>query len=207
MAPVLHVNVDDPEAVVRAARASRAAAAHPPLGLLPPPGLLRDARSRPDRDTAGPSHGLRPPGAPPAPRCHRVDRSGRAGAGGDGARRAGHGAAGRVVRALRPWHRGARATGRSWCGASPWSGWPSLATGLTIRAGLPTAPTWWSFIFPVGVCVTATGTLTTRTGSAPLIWTTAVLYTALVLAWLVVAGRSLRPATRHVRRPASQIVD
>ncbi|MEV5915607.1 hypothetical protein ACWEGX_43405 [Streptomyces chartreusis] len=57
--------------------------------------------------------------------------------------------------------------------------------------------------------MTATGTLTlaTRTGSAPLSWTTAVLYTALVLTWLVVARRSLRHATRHVRRPAGQIVD
>ncbi|MFJ9539824.1 TDT family transporter [Streptomyces sp. NPDC101225] len=88
--------------------------------------------------------------------------------------------------------------------------WLALATGLTvrtIRAGLPFAPTWWSFIFPVGACVTATGTLATRTGSAPLSWTTSVLYTALVLAWLVVAGRSLRHATRHVRRPARQLVD
>ncbi|MGY6024764.1 TDT family transporter [Streptomyces spinosirectus] len=85
--------------------------------------------------------------------------------------------------------------------------WLALATGLTvrtIRAGLPFAPTWWSFIFPVGACVTATGTLATRTGSSPLSWTTAVLYTALVLAWLVVAGRSLRHATQHVRRSARQ---
>ncbi|MFF4803405.1 hypothetical protein ACFY1U_34225 [Streptomyces sp. NPDC001351] len=88
--------------------------------------------------------------------------------------------------------------------------WLALAAGLTvrtIRVGLPFAPTWWSFIFPVGACVTATGTLATRTGSAPLGWTTAVLYTAVVLAWLAVAGRSLRHATRHVRRPARQVVD
>ncbi|MFR0359406.1 TDT family transporter [Streptomyces sediminimaris] len=80
--------------------------------------------------------------------------------------------------------------------------WLALATGLTartIRAGLPFAPTWWSFIFPVGACVTATGTLATRTGSAPLTWTTAFLYTALVLAWLIVAGRSLLHASRHMR--------
>jgi tellurite resistance protein TehA-like permease len=88
--------------------------------------------------------------------------------------------------------------------------WLALATGLTvrtIRAGLPFAPTWWSFIFPVGACVTATGSLATRTGSAPLGWTTTLLYAALVLAWLVVAGRSLRHATQRVRRSACQVVD
>lgn len=88
--------------------------------------------------------------------------------------------------------------------------WLALATGLTvrtIRAGLPFAPTWWSFIFPVGACVTATGTLATRIGSASLGWTTAAPYTALVLTWLVVAGRSLRHATQHVRPPAGHVVE
>ncbi|MFI6565788.1 TDT family transporter [Streptomyces sp. NPDC050534] len=88
--------------------------------------------------------------------------------------------------------------------------WMALATGLTvrtIRAGLPFAPTWWSFIFPVGACVTATGTLATRTGSVPLGWTTAGLYTALVLAWLVVTGRSLLHAAQHLRCSARQILD
>ncbi|ALV30983.1 TDT family transporter [Streptomyces sp. CdTB01] len=88
--------------------------------------------------------------------------------------------------------------------------WLALAAGLTvrtIRAGLPFAPTWWSFIFPVGACVTATGALATRTGSTPLDWATVVLYTALVLAWLVVAGRSVRHVTRHMRRPVRHAVD
>lgn len=72
--------------------------------------------------------------------------------------------------------------------------WLALAVGLTvrtIRAGLPFAPTWWSFIFPMGACVTATATLAARTGSVPLSWTTMALYTVLVLSWAVVAGRSL----------------
>ncbi|WP_433920576.1 TDT family transporter [Streptomyces canus] len=46
--------------------------------------------------------------------------------------------------------------------------WLALAAGLTartIRHGLPFAPTWWSFIFPVGACVTATGALAAQTGS------------------------------------------
>jgi tellurite resistance protein TehA-like permease len=81
--------------------------------------------------------------------------------------------------------------------------WLALATGLTartIRAGLPFAPTWWSFIFPVGACVTATGTLAARTGSEPLVWMSVVFYVLLVIAWLVVASHSLRHAARHTRR-------
>ncbi|MGW1735365.1 TDT family transporter [Streptomyces sp. NPDC001999] len=81
--------------------------------------------------------------------------------------------------------------------------WLALAIGLTVRtvrAGLPFAPTWWSFIFPVGACVTATGALAARTGSEPFIWTAVVLYALLVIAWVVVAGHSLRHAAEHVRR-------
>jgi tellurite resistance protein TehA-like permease len=83
--------------------------------------------------------------------------------------------------------------------------WVALATALTvrtIRAGLPFAPTWWSFIFPVGACVTATGALAVRTGSEAFVWTAVVFYGLLVLAWVVVAGQSLRHAAGHIRRPA-----
>lgn len=81
--------------------------------------------------------------------------------------------------------------------------WLALATGLTvrtIRAGLPFAPTWWSFIFPVGACVTATGALAGRTGSELFVWVTVVFYVLLVVAWVVVAAHSLRHAARHTRR-------
>ncbi|MQY33782.1 hypothetical protein SRB17_17470 [Streptomyces sp. RB17] len=81
--------------------------------------------------------------------------------------------------------------------------WLVLATGLTvrtIRAGLPFAPTWWSFIFPLGACVTATGTLAARTGSDMFAWTAVVLYGVLGIAWAVVAGRSLGHAAGHMRR-------
>ncbi|MET8786494.1 carboxypeptidase regulatory-like domain-containing protein [Streptomyces sp. NPDC004589] len=81
--------------------------------------------------------------------------------------------------------------------------WLVLATGLTvrtIRAGLPFAPTWWSFIFPVGACVTATGALAVRTGSDVFAWVAVVLYGALVIAWVVVSGQSVRHAHRHMRR-------
>jgi C4-dicarboxylate transporter/malic acid transport protein len=72
--------------------------------------------------------------------------------------------------------------------------WLALATALTartIRAGLPFAPTWWSFIFPFGALVTATSTLAARTGSDLFVWPAVAFYVLLVLAWLIVAGRSL----------------
>ncbi|MEU6321628.1 carboxypeptidase regulatory-like domain-containing protein [Streptomyces sp. NPDC047009] len=81
--------------------------------------------------------------------------------------------------------------------------WLVLAAGLTvrtIRAGLPFAPTWWSFIFPVGACVTATSALTARTGSKPFVWIAVVLYALLVIAWVAVAGRSLCHAAGYIRR-------
>jgi C4-dicarboxylate transporter/malic acid transport protein len=81
--------------------------------------------------------------------------------------------------------------------------WLVLATGLTartIRAGLPFAPTWWSFIFPVGALVTATSTLAARTGSDLFVWPAVVFYALLVAAWAVVAGHSLRHAAGHSRR-------
>jgi tellurite resistance protein TehA-like permease len=45
--------------------------------------------------------------------------------------------------------------------------WLCLAVALTarqVRAGLPFAPTWWSFTFPVGTVVTGTSALASATG-------------------------------------------
>ncbi|MET7354373.1 carboxypeptidase regulatory-like domain-containing protein [Streptomyces mirabilis] len=81
--------------------------------------------------------------------------------------------------------------------------WLALAAGLTartVRGGLPFAPTWWSFIFPVGACVTATSALAARTGSQLFTWAAVVLYVLVVIAWLVVVSRSLRYAAGHMRR-------
>ncbi|NUR05112.1 MAG: C4-dicarboxylate ABC transporter, partial [Streptomyces sp.] len=84
--------------------------------------------------------------------------------------------------------------------------WLVLATALTvreIRRGLPFAPTWWSFIFPLGACVTGTSALAARTGSQVFVWTAVVLYALLVVAWAVVTWHSLRHAVRqraHARR-------
>jgi tellurite resistance protein TehA-like permease len=79
--------------------------------------------------------------------------------------------------------------------------WLALAAALTVRelrAGLPFAPTWWSFIFPLGACVTGTSVLAARTGSSLFVWTAVALYAVLVAAWAVVAFRSLRHAAAHV---------
>ncbi|MGW3668682.1 TDT family transporter [Streptomyces sp. NPDC005141] len=73
--------------------------------------------------------------------------------------------------------------------------WLVLATALTVREvrrGLPFAPTWWSFIFPLGAFVTGTSALAARTGSQLFVWTAVVLYALLVVAWAVVAWHSLR---------------
>ncbi|MFE2971783.1 carboxypeptidase regulatory-like domain-containing protein [Streptomyces sp. NPDC059340] len=81
--------------------------------------------------------------------------------------------------------------------------WLVLAAGLTartVRGGLPFAPTWWSFIFPVGACVTATSGLAARTGSQLFVWAAVVLYVLVVIAWMVVVSRSLHYAAGHARR-------
>lgn len=78
--------------------------------------------------------------------------------------------------------------------------WLALAVALTVRefrAGLPFAPTWWSFIFPLGACVTGTAALAGRTGSQLFIWPAVVFYALLVAAWAAVAWRSLHHAARH----------
>lgn len=78
--------------------------------------------------------------------------------------------------------------------------WLALATALTVREvrrGLPFAPTWWSFIFPLGACVTATSALAALTGSQPFIWGAVGLYGLLVAAWAVVGWHSLRHAARR----------
>ncbi|MEU7828795.1 TDT family transporter [Nonomuraea sp. NPDC049129] len=93
------------------------------------------------------------------------------------------------------------------CGVGVWGFamlWLALAAALTVRefrAGLPFAVTWWSFIFPLGACVTGTGALAARTGSQIFVWVAVVLYALLVAAWVVVACRSLRHAAAHAGRP------
>ncbi|WP_433833332.1 TDT family transporter [Actinoplanes sp. CA-015351] len=72
--------------------------------------------------------------------------------------------------------------------------WASLAAAVTVRTarqGLPFSPTWWSFTFPVGTCVTGTSALAAHTGSVMFEVVAVVLYVALVAAWLTVGVRTL----------------
>lgn len=86
--------------------------------------------------------------------------------------------------------------------------WLALAAALTarqVRAGLPFAPTWWSFTFPVGTLVTGTTALADATGLVLFALATAVLLALLLVAWGVVAVatacamRPAGPATRPAR--------
>jgi C4-dicarboxylate transporter/malic acid transport protein len=85
--------------------------------------------------------------------------------------------------------------------------WLALAGALTVRQvrrGLPFAPTWWSFTFPVGTLVTGTTALAHATGLVLFAVVAALLLALLLLAWTVVAGataRALLPAG-PVPRPA-----
>ena len=73
--------------------------------------------------------------------------------------------------------------------------WAGIATAITVRTardGLPFSLTWWSFTFPVGTVVTGTAGLWAHTG-AELFRDAAVAgYVALVLAWALVATRTVR---------------
>jgi tellurite resistance protein TehA-like permease len=85
--------------------------------------------------------------------------------------------------------------------------WLVLAVALTVRqvrAGLDFAPTWWSFIFPLGACVTGTGALAGRTGSQVFVWLAVALYPVLVAAWAVVGWRSLHHAAENARGAAGR---
>jgi tellurite resistance protein TehA-like permease len=73
--------------------------------------------------------------------------------------------------------------------------WASLATSITVatlRRGLPFSLSWWSFTFPVGTVVTGTSGLAVATGSMLFTWVACALFVVLVLAWVVVATRTVR---------------
>ena len=79
--------------------------------------------------------------------------------------------------------------------------WLVLAAAITIRTalrnrpgGLPFALTWWSFTFPVGTCVTGTIALAARSHADVLRGASVVLFGLLVLAWVVVAARTVSGA-------------
>jgi C4-dicarboxylate transporter/malic acid transport protein len=75
--------------------------------------------------------------------------------------------------------------------------WLALAAAITVRTarrGLPFALTWWSFTFPVGTCVTGTIALAARSHADVLRGASVVLFALLLVAWLVVAARTVSGA-------------
>lgn len=68
--------------------------------------------------------------------------------------------------------------------------WLSLAVALTarqVREGLPFAPTWWSFTFPVGTVVAGTSSLAAATGLDLFRVAAAVTMTGLLVGWTAAA--------------------
>lgn len=78
--------------------------------------------------------------------------------------------------------------------AAAWSAVAGLHTARAIRRGLPFSMTWWSFTFPIGTCVTGVAGLARHTGSAWLAGLAVALFVVLVVAWVVVAVRTVRRA-------------
>ncbi|HXP58203.1 MAG TPA: TDT family transporter, partial [Streptosporangiaceae bacterium] len=81
-----------------------------------------------------------------------------------------------------------------WGFAMLWLALAAVLTWHTARTAggrLPFALTWWSFTFPVGTCVTGTIALAGRTHDTALRDVALGLYILLVLAWLVVAVRTV----------------
>ena len=77
--------------------------------------------------------------------------------------------------------------------------WLTIAAAITTKTArehLPFAPTWWSFVFPLGTVVTGTSELALTSGSDVLKCIAAALYSVLLCVWLTVATRSLAASLR-----------
>ena len=72
----------------------------------------------------------------------------------------------------------------------------AVTTVHTMRSGMPFALTWWSFTFPVGVCVSGTSALAAHINSALLTAVAVGLYVFLVAAWAVVSVRTVHGTYR-----------
>lgn len=73
--------------------------------------------------------------------------------------------------------------------------WLALAASMLVRAarnGMGFAMTWWALTFPVGTCVTGAAGLARHTGLTAFAWLAAVLFAALLTAWLLAAAHTLR---------------
>jgi C4-dicarboxylate transporter/malic acid transport protein len=84
----------------------------------------------------------------------------------------------------------------AWGFAMMWMTLSAAITVRTIRHGMPFGLTWWSFTFPVGTIVTGTISLALRTNSVALRDISVALFTFLVLAWALVAVRTVYGSAR-----------
>ena len=90
--------------------------------------------------------------------------------------------------------------------------WTVLALALTVRqvrAGMPVAPTWWSFTFPVGTVATGNSALAATTGLTLFEVGAGVATIGLLAGWLAAAYGTVRLFTtpaRPMRQPAPQRV-
>jgi C4-dicarboxylate transporter/malic acid transport protein len=84
----------------------------------------------------------------------------------------------------------------TWGFAIAWLGIAIAITTKTVREHLPFAPTWWSFVFPVGTIVTGTSELAVTSGLDAFKYIAAGLYLALLTAWVTVATTSLTTSVR-----------
>lgn len=82
----------------------------------------------------------------------------------------------------------------AWGFAILWAAIASMLTIRTIKRKLPFALTWWSFTFPVGTVVTGTTQLAKHTELPAFEVLAVVLFVLLLMAWLLVAARTLRGA-------------
>jgi tellurite resistance protein TehA-like permease len=88
--------------------------------------------------------------------------------------------------------------------------WTALALALTVRQvrdGLPVAPTWWSFTFPVGTVATGNSALAAATGLGVFEVGAGIAVIGLLAGWVAAAYGTIRLFTtpaRPMRRPAPQ---
>lgn len=78
--------------------------------------------------------------------------------------------------------------------ATLWFAIAALLVARQARLGLPFSLAWWSFTFPVGTCVTGFAALAHETGLATVAAVALASYATLVVAWAVVASRTVHGA-------------
>jgi tellurite resistance protein TehA-like permease len=79
-----------------------------------------------------------------------------------------------------------------WSLASLWVAIAAVMTTTTARRGLPFTLTWWSFTFPMGTYVTGSAALWAQTGNLTFRASALGGFAVLVIAWTIVAARTVR---------------